>query len=273
MDKFSVKNLGTGEVRYETCRYQDTTNLGPRDEPQQDVSSIKHSERMSYYCISIPTESPWAKEIYGREAPLACNPSSSDAQNRSKRARDDEEQVAPEVNQIGNVEMESNGMEVDMAENKRAKSTTDNAGPSTASLNATANGISLNLPVPNAKGHAVIVKLYNVAEGTFRVNETVEFVGIVSLSPVLANISDDMDTQDIISQFNQPEMKVKNPPPSLIPRLHVLKYTKLTHNNPLLPMELDMANVAEKSEGLRQSRQELHAMLTLLLFGDALAAD
>ena len=42
-----------GEIRTDTCRYKDTTNIGPKEEPIED-RDLKHAERQSFYCISIP---------------------------------------------------------------------------------------------------------------------------------------------------------------------------------------------------------------------------
>ena len=36
--------------------------MGPRDEVIED--SVEHSERQSFYCVSVPAESPWATEEY-----------------------------------------------------------------------------------------------------------------------------------------------------------------------------------------------------------------
>ena len=47
--------------------------------------------------------------------------------------------------------------------------------------NPTSNISPLNFPIAKAKGQAAIVKLYNVEDGTFKVNDMVEFIGIVSL--------------------------------------------------------------------------------------------
>ena len=66
-------------------------------------------------------------------------------------------------------------------------------------------------------------------------------------------------------------LNFRNPPPSLIPRLHVLKYYQLEHCNPSLPRELKSYNSCW--EELRRSRDELHSMLTIFLFGDSLAAE
>ena len=46
-----------GEIRTDTCRYRDTTNIGPKEEPIED-RDLKHAERQSFYCISIPGKSP-----------------------------------------------------------------------------------------------------------------------------------------------------------------------------------------------------------------------
>merc|ERR1711992_456374 len=72
----------------------------------------------------------------------------------------------------------------------------------------------------------------------------VEFIGIVSLSPLLANANSDMDDNDIMAQFNKPE----------------------------LPKELAGKLLAPWEE-LRRSRDDLHSLFTQLLLGDAIAAE
>ena len=139
---------------------------------------------------------------------------------------------------------------MDTGDSKKTKSDQDKPTNTSASNNS-ANISSLNLPISKEKGQAAIVKLYNVDEGAFKVNDMFEFIGIVSLSPLLANAGADMDDNDILVQFNKPELDAKNPPASLIPRLHVVKHTKLSHNNPQLPRDLATKNVAW--EELRRS--------------------
>merc|ERR1712111_41020 len=56
------------------------------------------------------------------------------------------------------------------------------------------------------------------------------------------------------------------PPPSLVPRLHVLSFKQLKHTNPLVP-QLTMSPIQEVA------RVELHTLLTTCLLGDRLAAD
>ena len=86
-------------------------------------------------------------------------------------------------------------------------------------------------------------------------------------------------TDDIFTQFQQQELAVRNPPASLIPRIHVLHYTKSVHSNPLLPagkinfeqhLNNNMTTIQQEA---KTCRQELHSMLTKTLLGDSLAAD
>ena len=271
LDQYTVKNIESGEQRFHTCRYRDMTNFRDNEEAVQE--NMKHSERQSFYCISIPGESPWVKDCHKKRSPVACHPSTSSAPIRSKRSLDEEDD---------HENTEDKTMETSTTENKMD----DNDGQDevkkikpaeTTSVNGTtSNGViaaqpMLNFPIPKSKGQAVICKVYNAEDGTFKLNDLVEFIGIVSLDPQLAAVGEDMDTDDISAQFNKSEIQAKNPPASLIPRLHVLKYNKLEHSNPSLPKNLATYNACW--EELRRSRDELHSLMTTLLFGDSLAAE
>lgn len=133
--------------------------------------------------------------------------------------------------------------------------------------------MSLNLPIPSPHGKACIVKLYNDpndanADAKLSVNDTVEFVGIVSLDPSLAmddSAGATMDANDVFAQFSRQEVSAKQPPPSLVPRLHVLAYERLEHCNPLCDRAIvRTTNVQEEA---MKCRQELHSLLTNLLMG------
>merc|ERR1719471_1246987 len=120
---------------------------------------------------------------------------------------------------------------------------------------------SLNLPVASAHGKGCIVKLYDVADGDIKMQDLVEFIGVVSLDPGMA-AEDETGEDDMMTMTTNPSM----PPPSMVPRLHVLSLTKMTHNNPLLPL----TSVPGAEE---VARVELHTLLTSCLLGDRLAAD
>ena len=100
--------------------------------------------------------------------------------------------------------------------------------------------MDLNFPLPNEQGPACLVHLYD-QESTFKVNEMIEFIGILSVDPGLAVFDQHMEgLQD--TAFLTPddlttpeEQAVHHPPPSLVPRLHCLTFHRLTHSNPCLP--------------------------------------
>lgn len=273
MDKYAVRDLSSGTVRLATSRYRDTAKLGPREEILMDSDATVNAERLSFYCVSVPGEAPWTMDGYTKQAPSASTASGSDP-SRSKRSHDEDEEHAKESNQQ-QVKVNVESMEVDDQEVKKAKPEQLAKANNVPNTNKSGGSslTTLNLPIANSKGQAVIVKLYDVPEGAFSLNDVVEFVGIVCLDPALANLPCDIDTNDIVAQFNQQETATKNPPPSLIPRLHVLHYTKLAHANPLLPIELDLAHKACLLEETRRARDDLHAVLTQLLVDDTLAAD
>ena len=65
----------------------------------------------------------------------------------------------------------------------------------------------------------------------------VEVVGVLSMHPSLAPLTYE-DTEDQREMDTIAERKVHRPPPSLVPRLHAITATLLTHSNPLLPLNL-----------------------------------
>ena len=263
MDKYAIKNLQNGETRFSTCRFQETVEFGPKEEPIQDLDTIKHGERVSFYCVSIPGEAPWVREIYKKNEPSICFPSTSEI-SRSKRSREDDDELE-EMN-TDEIPEKNNSECMEVSESQKKSKPEENEKKSAE--NQKNSDIGLNFPIAKEKGQAAIVKIYDVKEETFKLNEIVEFVGIVSLSPLLAQNVEE-NSEDISAQFNKPEIEAKNPPASLIPRLHVLKYEKLSHNNPQISAE----NSNPVWEELRRSRDDLHSFLTQLLSGDSVTAE
>ena len=121
----------------------------------------------------------------------------------------------------------------------------------------------MNFPLSTSEtGHACLVKTYENFED-FRINDIVEFVGILSQEPSLAYEHDEhVDThqqnfqmsEKLMSRVTLEESKMETDdsksiekaqvlssfPPSLVPRLHCLRSVHLVHNNPILnkqPME------------------------------------
>ena len=173
------------------------------------------------------------------------------------------EQLEKEAASSKDVEMMDDEVSGD---NKKAKTENGHA----TNTGAGSNSMSFNFPLPGSKGKAAIIKCYDM-DNSFSLNDTYEFIGIVSLDPSLAILPPDASEHDVLTQFGAQEHMAKSPPPSLVPRIHVLKQHKLTHSNPLLPLELPKT-IADVQDA-RKCRSELHSVLTKALMGDGLAAD
>ena len=52
-------------MRKATAKFRDIPPLGPRDEVLED--SVENSERQSFYCVSVPAETPWATEEFRKD--------------------------------------------------------------------------------------------------------------------------------------------------------------------------------------------------------------
>ena len=140
-------------------------------------------------------------------------------------------------------------------------------------------GTDLNFPLPNECGPACLVHIYD-QESTFKVNDMVEFIGVLSVDPGLAVFSDHgmadnvqetlgPSPEDLITPEEQ---AVHHPPPSLVPRLHVLASHPLTHSNPCVPSDIKRQSSTIMPQ-LAMVRGELLSVLTQVMYGDCLAAE
>lgn len=129
----------------------------------------------------------------------------------------------------------------------------------------------MNFPLgSDESGVACLVKVYENFD-SYKINDIVEFVGILSKDPSLAYMHDENGDSVYMSATNQQmtsdktkmdQMETDEPnetenqdkkaslssyPPSLVPRLNCIKSFRLVHNNPLLSNKLTYEN-DEKEE-------------------------
>ena len=253
MAEYKVKNLKDGSIKTKSGRFRDTVQCGPGEEiVEEGPENMSLRERVSLYCVSPPGEAAWVSDHYQRQEQAGNNAGPSGTQtNIMKRSLDTEE--------IGENRGEEAAMDTEMEENndtaekiKRQKASVAE-GSSPAPNNKVLN--NLNLPIPSANGRACIVKICDIADGEIKLHDLMEFVGVVSLDPALS-----VPEEEEASMSTSPSL----PPPSLVPRLHVLTWARLEHNNPLMASVKPLEEVA---------RVELHTLLTTCLLGDKLAAD
>lgn len=145
----------------------------------------------------------------------------------------------------------------------RKRSTNERVGQSSESNTGLSKEYLLNSPIPSRPSKASILKFYDDTSSLV-LNDVIEVVGFLSIDASLCFSNLQLDEHE-----NHDEMCAMNPPPSLIPRIHVVTSRKLAHLNPLLydnEFELDEQQEVNILKDLRMA-------FTQCLFGDSIAAD
>ncbi|XP_032631492.1 mini-chromosome maintenance complex-binding protein [Chelonoidis abingdonii] len=242
-------------------------------------SQMVTSERQTFYCVPVPGESAWVKEAYLSVSQARVSPSTSYTPSRHKRSYEEDEDMElhpskQKEQHMGNID-DIHGC----GEPKRLE-TEASAGHQLISPNCSPP-LDLNFPLPGEKGPACLVKVYERWD-SFKVNDTLEVYGILSVDPVLSIVNNEerenasplnpMECMDTVE-----EQRVHSPPASLVPRIHVILAQKLQHINPLLPAclneEESKSFVSSFMMELSPLRAELLGFLTHALVGDSLAAE
>uniref|UniRef100_A0A8C0J072 Mini-chromosome maintenance complex-binding protein n=1 Tax=Chelonoidis abingdonii TaxID=106734 RepID=A0A8C0J072_CHEAB len=253
------------------------TKTRPQQEMDLNSSQMVTSERQTFYCVPVPGESAWVKEISFVQARVS--PSTSYTPSRHKRSYEEDEDMElhpskQKEQHMGNID-DIHGC----GEPKRLE-TEASAGHQLISPNCSPP-LDLNFPLPGEKGPACLVKVYERWD-SFKVNDTLEVYGILSVDPVLSIVNNEerenasplnpMECMDTVE-----EQRVHSPPASLVPRIHVILAQKLQHINPLLPAclneEESKSFVSSFMMELSPLRAELLGFLTHALVGDSLAAE
>ena len=247
--KYQVRNMKDGAMRTLCGRYRDVVSCGPGEELVTEGPECETGDRLALYCVSPPGEAAWVVDHFRKVEGVEAGPSGTRA-NNLKRSLEGE---------VGDMEVETESEAAVSGGTADAvkKHKTDSVPGGAISQTGGTQKPTLNLPLPAPHGKASIVKLYDVKDGDIKLNDIIEVVGIVSLDPNLAvpDADDEMGSSPSL------------PPPSLVPRLHALTFTHLSHNNPLLPSLPPFPPVNEVA------RVELLHILTTCMLGDKLAAD
>uniref|UniRef100_H3D6C9 Mini-chromosome maintenance complex-binding protein n=1 Tax=Tetraodon nigroviridis TaxID=99883 RepID=H3D6C9_TETNG len=264
-------------------RYKDVTECGVCLQVDFNSKNTLTAERQTFYCVPIPGENAWVKEIYASSSQARVVPSTSYVPTRQKRLASEEDDDDDDMDDMDTQPQKQR--EPDGAQNPTEQHSNGECkrqeleAPSNQTTSA--SHLDLNFPLPGEKGPSCLVKVYEDWE-SFKVNDTLEVYGILSVSPALSALADEKDASS--SSVLDPtdymetaeEQRVHSPPASLVPRLHMLYARPLPHNNPLLPLASAEDNSAFISSNLGEMsgvRSELLTYFTHILLGDALAAE
>ncbi|XP_076025419.1 mini-chromosome maintenance complex-binding protein [Genypterus blacodes] len=253
-------------------KYKDVTESGV----DYNTTNTVTAERQTFYCVPVPGENPWVKESYASCSQARVVPSTSYVPSRQKRSYEEDEdmddmdtqpqrQKDPHTGPHSSAEKHSNG-------DCKRQETEAPSGQTTSTSH-----LDLNFPLPEEKGPSCLVKVYEQWD-SFKLNDTLEIFGILSVSPALSALADEKDATSSLLDPTETaeELRVHSPPASLVPRLHMLHARRLPHNNPLLPpaaLEDGSAFLSSTLSEMASVRTELLTYFTHVLLGDELAAE
>ncbi|XP_010525516.1 PREDICTED: mini-chromosome maintenance complex-binding protein-like [Tarenaya hassleriana] len=228
---------------WRTNKYSDVSQL-----PAASSPDIRVWERHLLHCIPVPGQNSWiespSEELESCFMDLA-------GQHREKRAREDEENES---------EIE---FRYSLAKKMRAVE-----GPSfSESLVPGTDGTPTSLAIlPSADRECLpcLVKIYDSPEADLKLNDVVEFVGVLTFDP---NMVSGRDAHDELSEGLEADMVQL--PPGKVPRLHSLVHRKLEAQHFLSAPSL----IEPKSPKMfKEIRESLMKYLTGLLGNDDIAA-
>eukprot|EP01116_Phalansterium_solitarium_P001207 TRINITY_DN10987_c0_g1_i2.p1 TRINITY_DN10987_c0_g1~~TRINITY_DN10987_c0_g1_i2.p1 ORF type:complete len:549 (+),score=182.61 TRINITY_DN10987_c0_g1_i2:88-1734(+) len=253
-------NESTGEKRLVSGKYRDCIANKPGHRVDFGASSCVTLDRLPLLCVPVPGEAAWVEPIFGADHhPTAAGAGERSSTTPKRKEPTDDADSTPSA---------------PGAPASRAKS--QSAAPSgTAGIPAPAT----HFPLPDARNQlACLVKVYDdKQEGHFKLNDVVEFVGVLSVTPQLTSFApDSMDTDQF--PHNDFGRDGQSPPASVVPRLHCIAHRKLSSLDLVVPPHHKPGHTAAASSAVSAAeaasmRERLLVQLRRVLGGDALAAE
>ncbi|CAM6091635.1 unnamed protein product [Calypogeia fissa] len=244
---------------WRTTKFSDVSDL-----PLKGNSDSQVWDRRLLYCVPVPGESDWVKQAFTFSSPrlAACytGAAATPTNHSEKRPRDSND-----------VEMDCQPNE-ESVESKRSKEAEASINP----VETDSQNLDLNMPLGKSTLVPCIVKVYDGGDTDIKLNDIVEFTGVLTFDPVLsANNFSCPSAED--SYFN-PFMDdiCSKLPASRVPRLHCITYRKLSSHkiHEAIPRTDEMdTSLMEAPERLSEMRESILTGLTNMLGGDYLTAE
>lgn len=231
-----------------------TQKLQVGEELLMDSDANVHKERRALFMVSVPGFNDWAIEVEKNFSGFvdAVIMETDAPSNGVKRPLDTD---------ITDQPMEDGAN--DSADLQLKKPTKEATNGTSAEPKGLSREYLLNSPIADRPSKACMAKFYeNFSDITL--NAVLDVVGFLSVDPSLCASNQQPDEFD-----NFDEICAMNPPPSLIPRLHVVAFRHMTNLNPIL----DDKSYTLTPEIKTDAYKDLRIALTQCLFGDAVVAD
>eukprot|EP00912_Choanoflagellata_sp_UC4_P000715 UC4_evm1s445 len=264
--------------------------ISPHSQQQQQLSS-----RQPLYCVPIPGESSWAKSAFAVRSLEACTAArqhlngtateSSSAREQSFGKRTLEDMALDEdESQLHDQDRPCDPGSTSLSAPQTLSSSDPSSISSPPSSSSGPSSFNLNCPLGDAEnGATALVKIYDHNQHIFKINEMVEFLGVLEINPAHAihhetnngsvENMNDAAQYAATSVFCDEERHAHEPPPSLVPRLHVLDYTRLKHSNPIVAQDIDESAKSRVRTAAPAARAALKAICCEMLGGDDVAAE
>ncbi|CAK9260337.1 unnamed protein product [Sphagnum jensenii] len=255
---------------WHTTKYMDVADVptGQDTEPQM-------WDRRLLYCVPVPGENEWVKEAFsptdGLGATAAIRPLV--AVQGEKRPRDAE----------GAEDMDATMACADeLIDNKRMREDASSSATSTSQEVAAAavHTLDLNMPLNAVGGNKLVpclVKVYDGLDADIKLNDIVEFFGVLTFDPELsavgfpqangANIDAEFE-----SAFIEDHVSVLLPA-SKVPRLQCITLRKISQQTLISTLPTLHPGVPVPLPAIEQIRQSLLDCLRNVIGGDSLAAE
>ncbi|KAL3690422.1 hypothetical protein R1sor_016731 [Riccia sorocarpa] len=233
--------------------------------------SVELWERRILYCVPVPGENQWVKEVLASSAETGeCSVSrrsSSPGSQAEKRQRDEGG---------SNIDMDvdiNNGSTDESSEAKRRRE------EASTSWREEKTGWDLNFPLGETSFRAMplrpcILKVYDSAESQIMLNDVIEFIGILTFDPELS-ASSFVKSEAELDSFMESNV-CSRLPQSQVPRIHCVTLRKLTPNNmvSVLPeLQKKQAEILATPGSVKHLRDTVLKGLAGVLKGDLLAAE
>lgn len=251
-------------------------SLQANEEIDFDSLDNQHGERRVIFMVSIPGLNDWAMDVEKTPSLTSMNATMdpSSPSHGTKRPLTESEPIESGIDKMEIASPVGNKKKPSQIDDSSEQEQLEQIQKDPENNTILSREYLLNSPIVDRPSKACLVKLYdNSTANEVSLNEVLDVIGFVSLDPTLCG----SNFQQNDDYANANEICAMNPPPSLVPRIHVISHRKLSHLNPLLhddSPDFDQTIAVELNDQDKHNAfRDLQRAFTQCLFGDTIAAD
>lgn len=253
---------------WRTNKYSDAAVLPPCAETDMQIW-----DRRPLYCVPVPGENLWVKNAFSHpDMHFPISHSIANTRMNQKRSL--------EASLMDMEDMETDSVEpvVTLFENKRPCSGALSGATSSGEYKPSSQELfDLNIPLGEKSLVPCLVKVYDGLDADVKLNDIVEFIGILTFDPELTVHRETVgENSDVQAAFMEEDISA-HLPASRVPRLHSILHRKLSIDSLFKAMPDNAPECTNVHEFTRSDfgllRSSLVARFTEVLGGDSLAAE